>query len=558
MLRISILPSIAALLLLTAQLPAQATRLVDPVDPAYRDLEQLVDGGLIDRFSFAQRPMSRAAFARAVNEAATSLSKRQSALASTMLAGTPIATSNPHIEFLRELIVSLRERLDLPESANERLVPRFAAIRSLSADLTSTDQPTRLIPRNNGIGAIDAKLNTLLENRQGRPLVQGENALVESTHSLEGNFVAFAATPRFSLLAPHDSSRRYDLRLQELQLRFLVRGLAVDIGREYLVWGQGRDVGLLNSNNSPPLDVLKFSSEVPFTLPWVFRRVGPTRAAIFYADLGSDQNFPHSYLVGYRADLLPSANLELGVSVYTKSGGHGAPRASATARLVDILPFLDASAYNNVIGTRGRFEFSDHYAGFDGRLRVPGLATNLFWEVLLNDFDVRRLESVLWEDAGHILGIDLPPLTNSGRLRASLEYHHTGIRYYEHHQFTSGQTVHHTVTGDPLGPDGQGAYGNIDWYASRQRRASLQFSLERRSNDQYVTVPEPQFGFRKVEVRPKEWQARMLVGWQLLPERQQLGGQLQFGYERTRNFDFVQGDSRNGFLGRASFQYRFQ
>ena len=44
--------------------------------------------------------------------------------------------------------------------------------------------------------------------------------------------------------------------LDLVQLRFLERNVALDIGRQYVVWGQGRDVGLLNSNNSPPLDAV--------------------------------------------------------------------------------------------------------------------------------------------------------------------------------------------------------------------------------------------------------------------------------------------------------------
>jgi hypothetical protein len=165
---------------------------------------------------------------------------------------------------------------------------------------------------------------------------------------------------------------------------------------------------------------------------------------------------------------------------------------------------------------------------------------------------------VLWEDAGHIFGVDLPPLSGSGRLRASLEYHHTGVRYYEHEQFTSGQTLHHILTGDPLGPDAQGGYAFLDWYASTQRRLGLQLALERRSNDQYVFIPEPHFGFNRVLKSPREWSGRALVDAQLLPMRSQFGGTLQFGYERTKNFDFTEGDSRNGFLGRVALQYRFQ
>jgi hypothetical protein len=91
-----------------------------------------------------------------------------------------------------------------------------------------------------------------------------------------------------------------------------------------------------------------------------------------------------------------------------------------------------------------------------------------------------------------------------------------------------------------------------------ERRLGLQLALERRSNDQYREIPDPHFGFSIAEHRPKEWTARALASWQLLPERQQLGGLLQFGYERTRNFDFVSDADRNGLVGRVSMQYRFR
>src|SRR5205823_8671420 len=137
-----------------------------------------------------------------------------------------------------------------------RLRPEGAHIRAIGVDLTGTNEPTRLLPDSNGIGHIDARLNTLLSYRQGRLLVDGASTLIESSHAVESEFIALSITPQLSLVAPNDSSRRYDLRLQELQLRFLLRNVALDVGREYMVWGEGRDVGLLNSNNSPPLDLI--------------------------------------------------------------------------------------------------------------------------------------------------------------------------------------------------------------------------------------------------------------------------------------------------------------
>jgi hypothetical protein len=549
----------AVALILTPPVYAQATRLIDPVDPAYRDLRLLIDVGLINRLSLAQRPLSRAAFAHALEEASRNLIRRR-AVGLPTLAGGPRAPDETQLAFFGEVIQSLRNRLNLPDSSppNERLTPELAPLRTFSIDVSSTDQPSRLIPRDNGLGGIDGRLNTLLFNRQGEPSIDGTSALVESYHTFESNYVALSLTPQFSFVSPSDSAGRGALRLQEADLRLLLRNVAIDVGREYVVWGQGRDVGMLNSNNSPPLDQIQLSSDEPFSFPWIFRQLGPTRLSFFFADLGADQNFPHAYAIGYRGSIVPTDYLELGASVYTKAGGKGAPPATTTARLIDLLPFLDASAYNNVFGARGNFQFSDHYAGFDGRLRLPSLGTSFYWEVLLNDFDVRRLGSVFWDDAGHVFGFDLPRLSSSGRLQASLEYHHTGLRYYEHEQFISGQTVHQTLTGDPLGPNAQGVYANLDWYASLQRRLGLQLALERRSNDQYAFVPEPHYGFTIKEHRPKEWTGRALANWQLLPERQQIGTLLQFGYARTRNFDFASADDRNGFLGRVALEYRFR
>lgn len=554
MLKVSLRCAVA-LFLFATNASGQATRLVDPLDAAYLDLDQLIKAGLVERLSFGQRPLSVAVFARAIAEASRRLADRRGT-GPDVAAGSGNAQSN----YIRERIQALRTRLGLPpDSMNgSSVLPEFAPLRSITLDLTQTDQPTRLVPVNNGLGAIDASLNTLLAMRQGRRLVQGSNAFLESTHTLETRHFAFSATPQLSYVNATNAGTHGDLRLQEVQVRVLARNVALDAGREYVVWGQGRDVGLLNSNNSPPLDLIKLSSEYPFELPWIFRGLGPTRLAIFYADLGADQNFPHAHMVGYRANVAPFSAVDLGVSVYTKSGGRGAPRATLTARLIDLLPFLDASAYNNAFGTRGHFEFSDHYAGFDGRVRLPSLGSSIYWDVLMNDFDVRRLKSVLWEDAGHVFGLDLPPLVPSGRLRGSVEYHHTGTRYYEHQQFLSGQTAHHILTGDPLGPNAHGAYAHVDWHSSASVRAGLHVALERRSNDQYAYIPEPNFGFRRTEERPKESQARIFTEVKILPSVRQLGTSMQFGYQRTRNFNFVAGNGINGFVGRAIVTYRLR
>ncbi|MFL5616677.1 MAG: capsule assembly Wzi family protein [Gemmatimonadaceae bacterium] len=529
---------------------------IDPTDPVYQDIRLLTESGLIKHAVLGQQPYSRLQVAILVAGA-------QATLDSSVAASAPTIGAE-YRQFLAELLVSIRQRFEIeaisgPGSTRLQIRPLREPIRALASEWTGTDSPWRAVPANNGLGTIDAEINPLLSNRQGRPLVDGSNVLLASEHVFESSNFALSLQPE-AYVATTDGRTAKSAAIQQAVGRVLYRNTALDIGRDYVRWGQGADVGLLGSNNAPPLNLIRLSNERLLTLPWIFRYLGPSKFSIFYARLGVEQNFPNPYFVGYKVSIAPTNNLELGADIYSKSGGRGAPPGSLSARIVDLFPFLDASGYANKVGLKGVFEFSDRYAGVDARWRIPGLrGTELYTELLMNDFDVRRLGSVLWQDAGHILGVGLPQLSANGRVRAWLEYHHTGDRYYEHAQFISGQTSKRILIGDPLGPDAHGLYANLDWYQSVFRRYSIQGAVERRSNDQfrYWDVPLPAFGWSRIEERPKEWRSRVLATWRQLPSGAGLGAFGQVGYEKALNFNFVQGDSRNGFLARAGVEVKF-
>ena len=144
-------------------------------------------------------------------------------------------------------------------------------------------------------------------------------------------------------------------------------------------------------------------------------------------------------------------------------------------------------------------------------------------------------------------------------MSVSVELHHTGIRYYEHHQFTSGQTLREVLIGDPLGPDAGGGYVDVGWCASARQRFTLEGAVERRSNDQYESFSSgATFGFRRIQLRPKEWRGRLLASWRKVPERGGLGLHVEAGYERARNFNFSEGVNRDGVLARVALEYRFR
>ena len=543
---------LATLLTSSGPVWAQATATVSPTDPVYQSIERLIAAGLVRDAIIGQRPMSRREIARVIHEATNALSARESTVSSLH-----------RLRSLEELLATLRadyaDELALFDSSAAQPV-RLHTLDRVNLDWSSVSNSARPVPADNGIGAIDAWVNPLGSNRQGRLLRDGSAVALETSHRFEFTHVAISLTPRLAYDHRPDGSSLSRATIQDGELRLVVRNVALEVGRQYLVWGQGKDVGLLTSNNSPGLDLIEISNDTTFLLPSFLRRLGRTHISLFYADLGVHQDHPDAYLAGYKLSFLPTSRFEFGATVYTKSGGRGAPSASLSSRILDLFPFINRSAYGNVIGTGNQDEFSDRYAGLDARLRFPHQAgVEAYTELLLNDFDVRRIGSILWQDAGHVFGILAPTLGWSGETSLLTEFHHTGIRYYEHYQFRSGQTVDQVLTGDPLGPDALGAYLDVARHIDSRHSVSGELAWECRSNDQYAGVggPNGTLAFKQTESRPKETRYRAVLTYGSRPVARGLGIVGQIGIERTLSFGFVHGSDRWGSLARLGLEYRF-
>src|SRR5437867_2559714 len=278
---------------------AQATAHLDPLDPVARDVRLLVASGLVDRAIVGQEPYSRLEIALIVQQASERLQRAESP-DSMHLQSARITPA--HATFLRELLLSIRRRLDLDPitnvTAGTRLRPLVAPIRGLSLDFTQAESPTRSVPRDNGLGSIDATLNPLLADREGRPLVSGSNLLLASEHIFESQHFALQVRPELQAFYAGNGGATIDATLQEAELRLVLKNVAVDIGRESVRWGQASEASLLTSANSPPLNLIRIANERLWVLPWFLRYLGPSKLSIFYADLGSQQNFPGAYFVG--------------------------------------------------------------------------------------------------------------------------------------------------------------------------------------------------------------------------------------------------------------------
>ena len=151
--------------------------------------------------------------------------------------------------------------------------------------------------------------------------------------------------------------------------------------------------GLIGATSGRPLDMVRIASDTPFYV-WPF---GPARATVTLTDLGTNQRFPHSRIVAYKLGGNPwTWRVEFGVSVLAEEGGQGAPAATFGDKLVDVVPLLKYT-----ISSQNRNQFSNKFAGWEYRLRLPEL----------RDCNLRRalrrhgsaaVVSTLWQDSGHI------------------------------------------------------------------------------------------------------------------------------------------------------------
>jgi len=302
------------------------------------------------------------------------------------------------------------------------------------------------------------------------------------------------------------------------------------------------------SSSGRPLDMIQLSTMRPWRAPWEFRWLGLLRGSAFLADLGPRQNFPHAKVAAYKLSGQVTSYFELSAGVLVQGGGRGAPPARLVDRFVDLVPALKYSLPDNTT------QFSNKLAGWDMRVRVPWLhGVQLYTESVFDDMDPRRWRSTLWEDGGHIAGAALSQLGPGGAISATTEFHHTGLRYYQHTPFTSGIAFNRTLLGDPLGPQGDGAYVRVRHDAGGAQRWRIDAAVERRGGDIWSTTSDrprdERFRFVLDRHQPAEWRYRVAGEWSLArTTTQQLV--VSAGVERVRDAGFVRDAQRtNGLVG---------
>jgi len=526
-------PWLAGAIAVAAMAPAvrsQATPRVPPGERVYVDIDHLAAAGLIDTIGFGARPLSTREVVRLLTEAQRNMDRNAGARA---WAETAIAS---------DLALYTHEARAIDEARVE-----IAYLRS----------PYRRIPADSN-GAIDATINPLASYRGGRPVADGTTTKLETMHSaVVGRYLAWSLNPRYSIQVNRSGGGNEQFRIQSGGANLLFGNLAIDVGREYAVFSQAPTGGLLLSENAPPLDMIRLSTDRPATLPWLLRYLGPLQAAVFVADLGTfHQTHAHSKLVGYHIEAHPHRLFEFGVEVIDEMGGNGAPPASFADRVADAFPIIDVAFRPN-----SDFLFSNKLAGIDFHVRAPSLAgLDAYAEGVVDDFDARRFHSTVFLDGGGIAGISLACIVQCGKFGLRAEYRQTGIRYYTHTDFRSGVQENGVILGDPLGPRGLGGYVTLDGESGQLGTLALTGAYEVRSGNRYASTStgSNSAGFRCVQIEhhPGEHRTRATATWTPTSRKLRASLRFTFGVEHVSNSGFVDGQTRTNGLAQLDYEWR--
>ena len=128
---------------------------------------------------------------------------------------------------------------------------RVSPLHELRFDVLVTDAPTRPVPPN-GLGSVEADLNSLTDYREGRRWLTGTNIALEGEHSVQfPSGISLQARPR-ALWHDGRSSGATGLSGELLSgsLRAVRGNLALTVGREYTEWALAEGAGLFFSANA--------------------------------------------------------------------------------------------------------------------------------------------------------------------------------------------------------------------------------------------------------------------------------------------------------------------
>jgi hypothetical protein len=399
----------------------------------YDAIKRLVLAGLTDQAILNTKPMSRLEMARIVAQAIAKITGDEGGL--------------------------YAERRDL-EDTIYRLLDEFQpelAELGVEAALQQGPPPGffHIKPLDNlQVRTAFAKDDALLENNQGDSLNKGVNGLLSSfSRGQVGDFFSATLHPELRLNAQGTNAR-----LLEGYAKLTFRNVEVGGGRESLWWGPGFHGSMLFSNNARPFDLVKIGAAEPFTLPSLFKYLGPMKLTFLLGQLEANREFPHTKLAGMRASFL-----EFGFGRVVQFDGSGRP----SLRAIDYprVAFGPGSDNpNDPLNTNSLFS-----ADFAVRLSDVGRYLPLFK-------DLEIYGELGWDDTccndiwipllpGGIVGLYSPNFFGSAQTELRVEYAATSKIQFTHSIYTTGYAFEGRPLSHFIGTKGSDFYVRIGrWF----------------------------------------------------------------------------------------------
>jgi len=528
----------------TPRLHAQGTATVPPGDLVYLDLDRLNELGVLDSVVVAQRPYSRRAIGRILRATRERSSRLGEVSSNRRLTDLELNIADG---ILRRLETRFSREIDTIATA----LPVVAPFDDVLLDIAYTDAERRGWYSPN-TRRTEATIGSLLPRRLSTPLLPGTTLGFELGQRVEPTrWLAFQLRERFDYLwAKTDSLSRGNAEILLGTVRARYRNVALDVGRNEFSWAQTTDGGILQTTDgglflgtdSPALDQVSLSSDEPFALPGFLRPLGMAKGIILLADLGPSRVRSNSKLLAYKVSIAPNRNLEFGASFMNHFGGEGAPPASLGNRLIDFLPFIDIFRHHNYTDTTRALDVeSDKLMGVDGLMRLGGrFGVILTGELLIDDFDVHRMEEIFTGNGSQAFGLAVPRFF-SPLLSLKLSATHMGIGTYTHGQLTDGITTRGRLLGNELGPDAKAFGARLTW----QPVSAFQLGFDGRSaiysnatyQSFYTDAAQTNFVVQKVSRTPDELRDRLGT---FVIVQSDAGPAVTFRFvtERSRNYQF--------------------
>lgn len=462
-------------------------------DPVYHQIDQLIGANLIPNPLMGQRPWTRKEVARMLLIAQKhypEFAKKEGVDKTFSIYAYTIDRTLKHLQkqFKREIKA-------WQKNSNQRKY-YLSPFQSLEMNYTYLDSPHRTIPTSNNLGFIDAEVNPLIQNKNGRHFVSGHN--LHWRLSQEAGFfnqITFVNQMGANLLLSKESSKSDDIEwnFDSLYLKWGLKNFEIALGRDQIAWGQGAYGGILFSNNNRNFDMLQLHNPHPLTLPWIFKYLGGTRFNFFLANLGPESTPPRAFLIGFKTTFRTCEWFEVGYSQSLTMGGEGGPDTKWYDPITEFFFIRRGSlrgAGPNV---------ADRRFGLDWRLTIPPWRSlQWYWEIHWDDFGRETWYANLTEQMAFLSGLYLPRVNNSGTLSARLEYQRIPPIFYHHSTWRDGHTLNQHVIGSPLGPDADGLYLDFLWALSPTHDWKFSLAYENRDSDLYTQTTSSKGGADRV------------------------------------------------------------